>query len=173
MAEYIITDEMETIVAATQAALDIPVLNYLYGYVEELNETLNQWENDPLKFELKFPLVWLSEPFDVAKGNDYGQTELTLYIINNTQADWKSSERMENNFKPVLIPIYQELLNQLAVSNVFTEMNADTIKHKATNRYYFGEGQKSVLNDVVDCLKISQLKLSITNKLDCSPFTNF
>lgn len=173
--EYIITDEIGIIVAAVKTALNIPVLNYQYGYIEELNETLNQWENDPAKYQIKFPLVWLAEPFDTnASGsNDYDQAELNLFIINQTKSEWKAKDRMDLNFKPIIYPIYSELLNQITLSNVFTEMDPAKISHRRTNRYYFGENKQSVLNDKVDCMRISQLKLSISPKPMCTPFTNF
>lgn len=173
--EYIITDEIESIVAATKNALGLSVLNYQYGYVEELNETLAQWEKDPAKYQVKFPLVWLAEPFDTnASGsNDYDQAELTLFIMNSTTAEYKAKDRMEVNFKPVIYPIYEELLNQICLSNAFTEMDPAKVQHRRTNRYYFGENKQSVLNDKVDCMKIGQLKLSISPKPTCTPFSNF
>lgn len=173
--EYILTDEMETIVAAVKTALGISVLNYQYGYIEELNETLKQYEADPVKFEQKFPLVWLAEPFDTERGDKevYGESNPDIFIINTTTKTWKAKERMDNNYKPILYPIYRSLLDQLVLSVVFNHVSVDSIPHKVTKGYYWGEAQKSVLNDTVDCLKIKFPKIRIHNKQECSPINSF
>jgi len=173
--QYILTDEMATIVEAVKTALELSELNYQYGFVNELNETLKQYETDPTKFYKKFPLVWVEEPYDTVRGNAawYGTVNPNIYIINSTDKTWKASERMENNYKPVLLPIYMELLEQIVISPVFSEQAAELIEHKVTNGYYWGEDQKSVLNDAVDCIKIGSLKLRINKKTNCTPFKNF
>lgn len=173
--EYILTDEMATIVAAVKAELGIPVLNYQYGYVEELNQTLKQWEEAPTKFALKFPLVWLAEPYNTLRGEVgiYGSAEPSLYIINSTTKEWKAEDRMTNNYKPILYPIYREILNQVVKSPVFDHVLVESIGHTVTKGYYWGENQQSVLNDAVDCLKVGGLKLRISDNANCSILSNF
>lgn len=173
--EYILTDEMETIVAAVKAKLGLSVLNYQYGYIEELNETLKQYEADPSKFDKKFPLVWLAEPFDTTRGEQgiYGTADPDIFIINKTEKTWKAKDRMDNNYKTVLYPIYRELLNQIVSSVVFNHLLIATIKHKVTKGYYWGEGQKAVLNDAVDCLKIGSTRLRICDNPNCTTFQTF
>lgn len=184
--EYILTDEMGIIVAAVQAALQQanldagqpagwPVLNYQYGYIEELNETLQQYEADPAKFDKKFPLFWLAEPYDTQRGvpGIFGTVNPRCYIINTTDKTWKATTRMENNYKPVLFPVYREWLRQLVISPVFSHQSVETISHRITKGYYWGEAQRSVLNDAVDCLMISSLTIRINNNINCTPFKNF
>lgn len=172
--QYILTDELEPVVAAVKAALGLTVLNYHYGEVEELNETLKQWEADPVKYNLKFPLVWVAEPYQITIGEVgiYGTAEVNLFVINETQKTWKAKERMENNFKPVILPIYRELLKQIGINVAFDHPFGRVPEHKTINRYYMGENRQSTLNDVVDAMKISGLKLRIHEKQNCSPFTN-
>lgn len=172
--QFILTDELETVVAAVKAALGLSVLNYQYGEVEELNETLKQWEQDPNKFDEKFPLIWVAEPYQVTRSNEgiYGTAEVNVFIINQTQKDWKAKERMENNFKPVILPIYRELLTQIGISTSFDHPMSRVPEHKTVNRYYMGENRQSTLNDVVDAMKISGMKIRISEKQNCSPFTN-
>lgn len=174
--EYILTDEMEAVVAATKTALSLTVLDFQYGYVEELNETLQQYEADPAKFDKKFPLVWLAEPYTIDRGEVgiYGTTDpLDIYIINTTIKTWKARERMTNNYKPILFPIYRELMKQIQLSLAFTHQTPEHIRHKITKGYYWGEAQKTVLNDAVDCLKIGGIKLRIDDKQDCTPTKSF
>lgn len=173
--EYILTDEMETIVAAAKTTLGLSVLNYQYGYVEELIETLHQMEASPAHYSSKYPLVWLAEPYSVKRGDDrsYGTAIVDLFIIRNTEKQWKAKERMTNNFKPHIIPIYRTILQQIVQSSSFDHPFEKVPEHTTVNRYYFGENGKSVLNDVVDAMKISGLKLRISEKQDCKPLSNF
>jgi len=173
--ELILTDEMQLIADAVKAELGLPVLNYQYGYVEELNETLQQWERDPVQQPLKFPLIWFAEPFTVNHDNPqlpYGEADFELFIINKSDQNWKASDRMANNYKPVIYPIYESWKNQIVLSSAFNAMSTDFIKHKYTNRYYFGENKKSVLNDVVDCMRISVYRLPLSMKKNCTIFSN-
>jgi hypothetical protein len=173
--EYILTDEMATVVTAVKTALSIAVLNYQFGYVMELNETLKQYEADPSKFDKKFPLVWLAEPYSIIRGqkNIYGIADVDLFIINTTNKEWKATERMDNNYKPVIFPIYRQLLQEIVNSPVFDKISQADMQHSITKGYYWGEAQQSVLNDAVDCLKIGSLKLRINNNQNCTPFKSF
>lgn len=173
--EYILTDEMELIVESARAALDLPSLNYQYGYIEELNITLQEYEQDRQKFDVKFPLVWLAEPYTMDCGGDtsiYGSANIDLFLIASTDINWKAAERMANNYKPLLHPLANEILRQLSISEVFNHQVVEQIKRKITKGYYWGTGQQAVLNDSVDCLKLSITPLRVNNKDNCTILTN-
>jgi len=173
--EYILTDEIGIVASNTKVSLALPVLNYQYGFIEELNETLKQMEADPAKFESKFPLVWLQEPFTISRGKSgiFGSTDVNIFIINSTTKTWKAEERMANNYVPILYPIYRALLKEIAISSAFADTIDINLSHTVTKGYYWGEAQKSVLNDAVDCLKIGSLKLNINNNFNCPSFKSF
>lgn len=173
--EYILTDEMVTVAAAVKAALALPVLNFQYGFIDELNETLIQMEKDPAQYAGKFPLIWLEEPFTINRDKSlfFGSANVNLYVINSTTKTWKAAERMENNYKPILYPIYRELLKQICLSDAFAEVADSNLKHTVMKGYYWGEAQRSVLNDAVDCLKIGSLELLINTNTNCVGFKNF
>jgi hypothetical protein len=167
--EYILTDEMEAIIAAVKKALDLSVLNYQYGYVEELNETLKQWEEAPDKYTGKFPLVWLAEPFTITRGDyrKYGTADVDLFVINTTDKTWKAAERMANNYNNILFPIYREILKQVSIRPAFSHNTENKMSHRLVKGYYWSEAKQSVLNDIVDCLKISGLRLEISHNKNC------
>lgn len=149
-------------------ALNISVLNYQYGDGKELDETLIQYSKTPDFATKKFPIVWLMHPFKIVRGERgiYGSVEgLKIFIINSTDKTWKSAERVNNNFKPVIYPIYRELMNQLNQQKAFLE-SLDR-KHAVMDIYYWGEEQKSVLNDPVDLREISNIELKIKNNPNC------
>jgi hypothetical protein len=176
--EYILTDEFGIkdangeltggVLFKVKQALNLTVLNYQYGDVEELNQTLIQYNQTPDFAAKKFPLVWLMQPFTILRGEKgfYGSVDgLKIFIINSSVQAWKAPERMANNFKPVIYPIYRELMKQLDRHKAFE--SSYHRKHKFTDRYYWGEAQQSVLNDVVDCSEISNIELKIKDNPNC------
>lgn len=166
--EYIVVDEIGAVVGAVKTSLNLDVLNYQYGYVEELNETLQQWSKNPDYAVLKFPLVWVMQPFTIVRGKRmvYGSVEgLRIFIINGSNPNLKAAQRMTDKFKPVIYPIYREFMAKLNKHKAF--VHCLERKHRFTDRYYWGEAQQSVLNDVVDCSEISNLELEIQNNQNC------
>jgi len=160
---YVVVDEFTAIVQKVAAKLNMEV-GFHYGYVRELNETLVQYSKSPGTFDKKFPLIWLVQPFTISIAEDLGNygtiRDLRLFIIQQSEKNYKAAERMTNVFKPVLYPIYNELIAQMKVhSTIFFQS-----KHKMTDRYYWGEAQQTVLNDVVDCMELSQVELKVKNK---------
>jgi hypothetical protein len=179
-----IVDEMAAIVAAVDA-VTFPTLqkhiNYIYGHPLEIQNRLQLLTNSPdvNDRKKKFPLIALFEDIPIRRGVEegvYGTAIMTIIIANITEPDFTSEERETNNFKPILIPIYLEFLNQLVspvVKNadgnklLFVD-NADRIKHTQINHKYWGrqgtEGNvKSIFNDYIDCIEIQNLEVSFYN----------
>lgn len=182
--EYILVDELGTkdsngnlvsgLLYDVKQALGLSVLNYQYGYITELNETLKQWASSPDdNFSGKrYPLVWFAEPVDITRGipGIYGRLDNGyLFIVNSTQKDWKAADRMTNNFKTILYPIYREILNQFILNSVFDHTDVEQIEHRVSNRYFWDNAE---LNDAVDTIRISGLKLRIANNTNYSILTN-
>ena len=175
--EYIIVDEFRELVASMSVALTdndsttFPnPINYQHGYITELNETLMQYEKDPQRYDTKFPLVWLAQPFTVTRGEVgyYGKVnDLRLFIINSSDKNWKADEREDSNFNPKLRPIYRELIDQLKEWPAFDMGKMGDPVHKVIDRYYWGESQQSVLNDIVDCMEISGMEFKVKNNSNC------
>lgn len=183
--EHILTDVIGEVVEAARVQLNLdypgawPILNYQFGEIEELNETLAQWmatkgatpPNDVS--ELRFPLVWLMEPYKIAdrgKNDLYGRTEgLNIVIINETQPEWKAKQRMDNNYKTIILPIYRELINQMVLHSAITGSGeGNTPLHDFMNKYYFGYEEKTTLNDVVDVSIIMDIEIEIYNNQNCN-----
>lgn len=165
--EYILVDEIGAVVAAVKVKLSLSVLNYQYGYVNELKETLATYDKTATYAVQKFPLVYLVQPFTITRGDYryFGKANgLEIFIINETVQDKKATQRMTDNFKPVIYPIYRELINQLAKAGAFVESVSGRIVHKTTDLYYWGEDQQSkMINEVFDCMLINGLNLTIKN----------
>lgn len=168
--EYILVDEIGAVVAAVKSALALPELNYQYGYHTELKETLAAYDKTATYAAKKFPLIWLAQPFTITRDNFlyFGKANnLEVFIINESTQAKKASQRMTDNFKEVIYPIYRELIKQLAKSIAFQESTASSIEHKLTDRYYWGEEQQKIIADVFDCSHVSGLRLTIRNNKNC------
>ena len=172
---YILVEEFGKVVGKVKVALALPNLNYLYGYLSEIRETLAQDSIAGGTFaQNKYPLVWLVQPFTIDRNQPgyYGQTKLQVFIINGSDMNWKAAQRMDNNFKPVIYPIYEELFKQLRVaSDVFEGINLDF--HSITDRPYWGEDQQKAIDDVFDCREISGISLKVQDKQNCITLNNF
>jgi hypothetical protein len=174
-----IVDEIGAIVTATDA-VTFPTLqkhiNYMYGHPLEIQNRLQELTNSPdiNDRNKKFPLIYLVEDITERRGVDEGvycNAVMNIFIINATEPTYTSEQREVNNFRPILIPIYQEFLNQLMSpmqKNVFIE-NPDRIRHTKINHKYWGrqgtEGNvKNIFNDYIDCIELQNLEVSFYNK---------
>lgn len=169
--EYILVDEIGIVVEAVRVSLGLPKLNYRYGYLKELNETLNQQNADPAD-PVKYPLIWLMQPLNITRGIQgfFGIARgLRIFIINEADKDWKAEERMAQNFKTILYPIYRELLVQFDISPVFATQGVVNIKHKMIDRYW----TKDIgLDDTIDCVEVGDLELPINQNQNCTPLNS-
>jgi hypothetical protein len=173
--EYILVDVFTEVIAAVKTALNLPVLNAQYGYIDELRQTLANMDTTAEHEQLKFPCVWLKQPFTIIRGRSnalFGEVEggADIFIMQQTSKTLKAAGRMATTFKPVIYPIYRELLVQInahiAISDQYNRA------HKFTDRYWWGEEQQKQIQDVVDCSQISGLQLEINNNPNCSPTFN-
>lgn len=173
--EYILVDELAAVAAAVKTELALPVLNYKYGYIDELNEMMLQWAKDPTSVVLKFPILWLEQPYIIdrrLRGETvYGKVNLRLFIIQQTDANYKAIDRMTNVYKPIIYPIYRSLLKQIDLSLAFTTQSKDQIAHSFSDRYYWGKDTEALFGDKVDCSIVSITELLISNNPNCIPST--
>ena len=170
---YILVDELENVTIATKAALSLPVLNYQYGYITELKETLAAYDKTAVYAVKKFPLIWVEQPFTITsdKVEYFGVVNnLRAFIINESGKNLKAKERMTGNFKTVIYPIYLEWMKQIRLSPAFKDIPTP---HKVTDRYYWGEEQSKILNDIFDCMEISGISLTVHNNVGCQITNNF
>jgi len=176
-AEYrYIEDEMKDVVAAVSANITeslqivdpmITGVHYQFGTVLEIIETLTQKSASNARFT-KYPLVCLFVDIKEPIGNVGGWADLKLNmaIVYGTLATFKAEERLEKNFKRVIMPIYHALLAELSLrGNAFLGIGeAELIKHTAVRHYYWGRStiagnDANKLGDFVDGLGIENLEL--------------
>jgi hypothetical protein len=144
-------------------------INYQFGYLIELQQTIADWGKTNEFARKKYPLIWLRQPVTITRDSSgyYGKVEnLSLFIIVSTDPRLKATERMETVFKPIIYPIYRKVLQ--AIDLLSDKIQMEYFRpHTITDRYYWGDAQKQEVGDAVDCLEISQLKFIIENNQNC------
>lgn len=139
-----------------------------FGTPDELIETLTQKGKTTIGKDLKYPLIFLFVDVKEPRGyvGDYADLRLRIAIINFTSPTYKAKDRLEKNFKPIIMPVYYEFMRQIALSgNIFLgASNVENIKHTTIRRYFWGresEGGSTAnkLGDYVDGLEIENLEL--------------
>jgi hypothetical protein len=157
----------EGLVTKVQTELSRPVY-FFYGSRKELVNHLTQLSAGTTTGAKKYPLVWFVFPF-TKRFSDNNQEycelpDLMIYICTGTKQNSSTKQRMTDNFIPTLYPIYQELLNQIDLSDKLTWEGGE-IPHEVIDWPFWGDPEPkqevNPLNDMVDAVLIKNLKLIV------------
>lgn len=171
-------DLLKTIVArvnaefAARAAKEDPPgtpieLFFDYGLVSQVTRSVHANPDN-------FPLLWLVFNFDEnITGNpaEFLNTSIQLLIMTPTENTYSMDQRDTINFKPILFPIYQELLRQIRSAVEFGKPSETDLKHTRTIRPYWGGGDlggtdtDNLFKKYVDAVHIRNLNLRV--KREC------
>lgn len=165
---------------ATGKPTDILNIDYQYGHRLELIETLSQMSSSKTEKYQKYPLVYLMQDFAERLGAEpgiYADVTITIIIAHGTQMAYKMGQRMEKVFKPVLYPIFQELLVQLAKHPQVHVQSPESIEFTKWDRSQWGKqaiggNAGTKVNDFVDCIELQDIRLKIKYPSACKPATN-
>jgi hypothetical protein len=146
---------------------------YMYGHRMEINKRLLDKDKDKVYKYQKYPLIALR--LDIPETVDKGiwSYSLNVLIMNFTDKKWNAEERYEHIFKPVLYPLYQRFLQEIADCGLFQwEGNLLTPDHTKIDRPFWGtasdEGNvKHIFDDPIDAIEIQGLKLLRQENLNC------
>lgn len=139
---------------------------FMAGHMVEIANALTLKDNQeqPYSFE-KYPLIALIT--DIPEKRDtFGITaKCRILIMTLTDPNYSTAQREISTFVPVLYPLYNDLMNAIKASRVFS---GDVDKHTKTNRYFWGTqlammNGKTIMNDHIDAIEIDDLELSIYN----------
>lgn len=147
-------------------------ITFLHGHPIEIIETLNQYNADPVYKDKKYPLIALFQDFRERMNTDvgiYADVSLNIIIANFTLNTYKAPERYDNNFNPILYPIYETLLKEITRSGYFMGY-ADNISHDKFDRLYWGRDglygkEGNIFSDFIDAIEIQNLNLLIDQKI--------
>lgn len=163
-----IVDRVRTAKLAELQAYDstIETIAYMHGNMKEIVANLAEYTNNPAYKTKKFPIFILVEDIRINRANSdfYGVTDgMSIIIANHTKAEYKSAEREAKNFVPILRPLYQNFLKQIASHPAFNVRSERKVPHKVTERKYWGadEHTVNVLGDYIDAIEITEMNLPI------------
>lgn len=166
-----VTDVFNEWMADVNAALDFPV-HRISAHIIEVLEVLKQLDSAQ-RADVKFPLVILICDFEEmigqsgSMGGRFETARLNMIICNNTIPTYRQNERLENNFKPTLYPIYHALRDAILNSSNNQSMTIEDIPHTKIDRYFWGREQiygndANITNDFIDAIEIKNLQVKIT-----------
>jgi hypothetical protein len=168
-----VVEEMQVVVSKVAAKLGRPVY-YMFGHPVEIVNRLQEMTNSPSEKDKKFPLVVLFTDIAIPRNQTigfYGKAKLQIIIANYTEQNYDSPDRLANNFKPILQPIKEELLNQISRHKQFTFEEA--VEFTEIERYFWGKqglygNTGNEFNDFIDCIELKDVSVTIKNNI-CSP----
>lgn len=183
MSDISISDQMRAIVEKMDTELyhadTFPYhLNFLHGHPLEIVQVLQERLNSPDHKDSRFPLIALFRDFKITKGKKteadiVGDASLNMIIAMQTDPLYRADQREALVFKPILYPIYNELLRQIKLSAHYS-VNYAGIDHDQTDRYYWGRtglygNTGNTFNDYLDAIEIENMKLKVKS-IHCKPF---
>ena len=155
-------------------------VNYQFGHVIEIINTLKELSKTQRTSPAKFPLVCLFQDFTEEKGgasDTESKVKLNLIVAMMTKPTYTASDRYRITLKPVLYPIYEILITSIIRSGYYklTTLSKPP-KHKKTDRLFWGKSglygsAGNQFNDYIDAIEITDLELEVY-KQHCEPTSN-
>lgn len=169
--DVFIVEEIGAVVGKVNTALTArsfgKTVYYMYGHPKEITKRLQELSNSTTQKDKKFPLIILFTDITVTHDTPgfYGSASIRMLVCNYTQPEYISEKRTEINFKPILHPIKEELLNQLDRHEQFTF--EEDLKFSETDMYFYGSqiNDKNIFNDYIDAIELNVQKFNIKNKI--------
>lgn len=139
-----------------------------FGTTVEVVNRLKKKSEHPDYSEKRYPLIWylidgsIKEDVGNIRSNVRIAKNVTIIICNQTTRDFTSTERYENNFIPVLRPIYDAFMLQMKNSNLVRSTNG--YEHEYYENLFWGnEGlygaTGNIFDDMLDAIIIKGLDL--------------
>lgn len=168
--------EVSTELTATLQAYDptITGVHYMNGHPLEITNRLTERDNDAVFKWKKYPLVALFMDFPETMGQDIGLMKVKLHIMiaRATSQILVTDQRYEQNFFPVLYPIYDALMTKFHTFSYgrngkpFETIEPAQIKHTKIDRPFWGretflKNEANTFNDYLDAIEIRDLELLI------------
>lgn len=173
-----ISDAFRVVVAATETAIiadttldwgTLPKKVYfMQGNLLEITGVLQLYTNAGAPFKnQKYPLVILVRDVKekVTEGKDGPGTtfKARLLIVTLTDPNLRANDREIRNFKPVLLPIFDEFTRQLSKSKAFRMPTLKDMDITKWDCYFYGtrENNKNIFNDYIDAIDIESISLNL------------
>lgn len=147
---------------------------YIYGHPLEVANRLSIKGKNPKDKFKKYPLIVLYQDFV----EDHGDNTIFEYtvspfvvIVNSTDKTYISEQRYENIFKPILYPLYYNLIDKISKSPDIYENIKKKIEHNKTDRLFWGAASNYgntglIFNDNLDAIELEFDSLNINKVIN-------
>ncbi len=138
-----IVDQFSQVVAAVSSAYGQTV-HFRHGHMLEVANIVQQMVKDP-DIDKRYPIIALQHDFEQDPVSFKG-TELKglkLYIITLSRPEYIAEQRKELIFKPILYPIRDLFIQEIARSGYFEQQSNEEVLEviTLTDRYYWGSSK--------------------------------
>jgi hypothetical protein len=166
MAYPYLPDVMQGVVDRVSAKMNTGENGFKVFFAYGTYEEVSRWV---AKNPDKFPFVYLFMPFKESQGKAgiFSEIDARLVIVMKTNPEWTQPERDENTIKSVLIPVYDELMVQLAMDPMFSTASVNGIRRDRTIKPYNGQGDvngtdaDNLFKNYVDWIDVQNLLLKL------------
>lgn len=168
----VLVDIIGDCVDAAQESLNMRI-NYVYGRQSQILQKLQDMNDSVSYKDGKYPMLAVYMDFPERRGLGYYANIVLpkLIIAALTVSTNYADIRYNENFKPVLYPIYYEFLHQLSVHPNIVQHDENYIPHTKWDRV----GTLPVgmdTTDYIDAIEINNLTLTVTQLKLCTNGTN-
>ncbi len=170
-----IVDVFDNIATDVNANIEGCEVEFDHGHFLEICGRLTEKDSSQEFMHKKYPLIVLIQDIEEQRGGEKFASEpnnVKILIITSTNKDYTSTDRKEKTFKPILIPIYDQLLQAMEDSREIDTQMSDFIPHGYIERYFWGregfQGNTGLLtNDYLDCIEIDFNEIKINWISNC------
>ena len=136
---------------------------YIYGHPLEIANRLLGKDKGKEKKWRKYPLIALFQDFTEDHSDNFiidYTLPFSIIIAYNTKKTYISEERYTNTFKPILYPLYEDLLTYMTKSPALYENRKDRIEHNKIDRLFWGANgvygnEGLIFNDNLDAIEVN------------------
>jgi len=162
---YVIKDIVDTLRDKFSEEKVLPYFDF--GTTVEVVNRLKQKSESPTYSDKRYPLIWYLIDGSVKEEVVLGKRivkNVTIIICNQTTREFTSTERYENNFTPILRPLYDAFM--INMKNSTLVRSSDNYKHEYYENLFWGnEGlygaTGNIFDDMLDAIIIRGLDLSL------------
>jgi hypothetical protein len=141
----------------------ITSIHFEYGHYTDIRQRLSERAKNN---ENRYPLICLFEDYINSHDKDgiSGLNKPKIIILYLSKPDVTREAREINVFRPILYPIYFELLRQLKLCGEFNIYDETQIKHDEIKRPHWGnpalyKNDGYLFTDVLDGIELANLQL--------------
>jgi hypothetical protein len=150
-------------------ASDIPPY-FMFGTPLEIAGRLLEKDEDMNWKYKKYPLIALRLPVVERVKGTTSTFKLNIAIINESEVHWTADERMSQNVRPILYPLYNQFLVALFESGIFQNATPPRPEHTRVDRLYWGTqyaqgNEKNIFQDPIDAVEL--IDLLVVQNLTC------